>query len=476
MERLGGLDAAFLACETPGMHMHVGGLLVLDPATTGGDPYDAVRDLLVGALPQLHLMRKRLATVPMGIGRPYWVDDVDFDLEHHLRRIEVAPTGDDRALAEVISDVLSRPLDRTRPLWEAWFIEGLAGGRVALLAKMHHATIDGIEGVSVMGRLFGVGGSSRRSSGPGPAEGGGPWRPGRPPSQLELLGQGLRGHLADPLELVRLLPPTLGRLGATLWHARAGRHVGAGSVKPFTAPRSSFNSTLTPRRSAAFTEVSLTDVKGVKDAFGVKVNDVLTAVVGGALRRYLAQRGELPERPLIAAEPVSVHGRTGDIAGVSKLSVIFASLATDVDEPVERLRVVAGANARAKEISRAMGADTFTRWSALAVPGILSTAARLYSRLGVARHHAVVFNVLLSNVAGPPSDLYLAGARVAGIYAFGPITDGAGLNVTIISTGDRVGVGLVACPDLGLEVWGLVDAIPPALDELTAAVRLDQVG
>jgi diacylglycerol O-acyltransferase / wax synthase len=198
-------------------------------------------------------------------------------------------------------------------------------------------------------------------------------------------------------------------------------------------------------------------------------------VIGGALRRHLAQRGELPERPLIAAEPVSVHGRTGKIAGVSKLSVIFSNLATDVDEPVERLRAAASANARAKEVSQALGADTFTRWTALAWPSVLSTAAWLYSRLGIARHHAVAFNVLLSNVAGPPTDLYLAGARVVGIYAFGPITDGAGLNVTVISTGDRVGVGLVACPDLGLEVWDLAAAIPPALAELSATVRLTEV-
>jgi hypothetical protein len=179
----------------------------------------------------------------------------------------------------------------------------------------------------------------------------------------------------------------------------------------------------------------------------------------------------LPNRPLVAAEPVSVHGQVGNMKGVTKLSVIFSTLATDVEDPVERLRAVASANLRAKEISAAMGSDTFTRWAGQAWPNALSLAARLYSGLRVAEHHPVIYNVLFSNVAGPPFDLYLAGARVAGTYAFGPITDGAGLNVTAISTGDRIGFGIVACPDLMPEVWDLAKAIPDALDELTVAVK-----
>jgi diacylglycerol O-acyltransferase len=408
-------------------------------------------------------------------------DDVDFDIDRHLHRVHLGPPGDDRSLAQVVGEVASAPLPRDRPLWEVWFIDGLADGRAALLAKMHHATIDGIEGVSVMGRLFDVGASGAGASGAGASGAGASglgeiWQPERLPGRSELLRRGLLARLTDPLEVARLLPATVGRLGSTLWHLGRRRDSGAATVKPFTGPRTSFNATLTPRRSIAFTDVPLADVKMVKEAFGVKVNDVLTAVVGGALRRYLAARDELPERPLIAAEPVSVHGRTGDVKGVTKLSVIFASLATDVEDPVERLRAVAAANARAKEISQAMGADTFTRWVGQAWPNVLSLAARLYSGLHVAEHHSVVFNLVLSNVAGPPFTLYVAGARIEGTYAFGPITDGAGLNVTVISAGDKVGFGLEACPDLLAEVWELADAVPHALDELTAAVRLNRAG
>ena len=321
-------------------------------------------------------MRKRLATVPLGIGRPFWVDDVDFDVERHLHRVHLSPPGASWSLAHVVGDVASRPLRRDRPLWEVWLIEGLAEGRMALLAKMHHATIDGFEGVSIMGKLFDFGVPARAGSGQEDD-----WEPHRLPHQLELLRRSLLGRVTDSLEVTRLLPATVARLGATLWHLWTRRGSGQGTVKPFTAPRTSFSATLTPRRSIAFTDVSLADVKTVKEAFGVKFNDVATAVVGGGLRRYLVDRGELPNRPLVAAEPVSVHGRVGNVKGVTKLSVIFSTLATDVEDPVERLRAVASANVRAKEVSAAMGSDTFTRWAGQAWPNALSLAARLYSGL-----------------------------------------------------------------------------------------------
>jgi WS/DGAT/MGAT family acyltransferase len=465
-EQVGGLDAAFLYCETPGMLMHVCGLLVLDPSTMAGDPYDSIRTMLLGALPKVPLMTRRLARVPLDIGRPFWVDDAAFGIDRHLHRVRLDPPGDDRTLARMVSDVAGQALRRDRPLWEGWFIEGLAGGRVAFLAKMHHATIDGVSGVSMMGRLFDFDGPGHGASGPAD-----PWQPQRPPDALQLLGRGLLGQLTTPVHVARLLPATVGRLGATAWNLATRHGNGAAAVKPFTAPRTSFNRTLTSGRSIAFTDVPLADVKTVKEAFDVKFNDVMTAVVGGALRRYLDGRGELPERPLVAAEPVSVHASSGGLKGVTKLSVIFSTLATDVADPVERLRTVAASNIRSKEISRTMGSDTFARWSEQFCPNALALGARLYSGLHVAEHHGVVFNLVLSNVAGPPFDLYLAGAHVVGTYAFGPITDGAGLNVTVISTGDRVGFGIVGCSDLVPGAWDLAESIPVALDELTAAVR-----
>jgi WS/DGAT/MGAT family acyltransferase len=223
---------------------------------------------------------------------------------------------------------------------------------------------------------------------------------------------------------------------------------------------------VTGNRTVAFIDVPLEEVKGVKQAFGVTVNDVLTAVVGGALRQYLAGRGELPERPLVAAEPVSVHEQAHGVQGTSKMSVMFTTLATDVDDPVERLRTIAASNARAKELNAVVGADTLLQWAEHFWLNGFSLGARLYSLVHGADHHPVIHNLILSNVPGPPMPLYLAGARLAGIYPLGPLMDGAGLNVTILSEEDRVGFGIVACPELVPDVWQIAEAIPKALHEI----------
>ncbi len=244
---------------------------------------------------------------------------------------------------------------------------------------------------------------------------------------------------------------------------------------PFTAPRTSFNATVTATRTVAFVDVSLEEVKAVKQALGVTVNDVLTAVVGGALRRYLADRGELPERALLAAEPISVHEQAHGAPGVSKMSVMFTTLATDVDDPVERVRTIAASNTAAKELHAMVGADTLLQWAEHFWINGFSLGARLYSRLHAADHHPVIHNLILSNVPGPPIPLYLAGARLVGIYPLGPLMDGAGLNVTILSEEDRVGFGIIACPDLVPDVWKIAEAIPAVLGEIAArAVPVDE--
>jgi WS/DGAT/MGAT family acyltransferase len=208
----------------------------------------------------------------------------------------------------------------------------------------------------------------------------------------------------------------------------------------------------------------------------VTVNDVVTAVVGGALRQYLEDLGELPDRTLLAAAPVSVHDQTSGHAGATKLSVMFSTLATDDKDPVERLRTIASANSRAKEIHKMVGADTFMRWAEHFWLNAFGLGARLYSTTHLADHHRVVHNLILSNVPGPPVAMYLAGARLVGLYPLGPITDGAGLNVTVVSDEDRVGFGIITCPDLVPRVWDLADAVPVALRELVQAAKLIRRG
>ena len=465
MERLGGLDAAFLYFETPSMHMHVCGLLLLDPSTMeGGYRFDHIRQLLVERFPLMPAMSRKLVTPPFNLGRPYWVRDPDFDLDYHLRRIAVPSPGGERDLAEVVGEIASRPLDRSRPLWEMWVIEGLAEGHVALFAKMHHATIDGISGANLMVYLFDL--EPRPAAPPDLPE---ITAAERVPGDLELLGRGALETLTRPLEVARLLPATAVRLGGVL--VRAGRRRGQGLPAPFTAPRTSFNAVITPHRTIAFTEVPLAAVKEVKEAFDAKVNDVVTAVVSGALRQYLLQGNELPDKPLVAAVPVSVHDQTAGQEGTTKLSLMFSSLMTDVADPVERLRAITESNARAKEAYGMVGADTLMKWAEHAAPNTFSLAARLYSSLRLSERHPVVHNLILSNVPGPPVPLYMAGARLAGLFPLGPIMDGAGLNVTVLSNEDRIGVGFIACRELVPRLWDLADAVPAALDELLTAVK-----
>jgi WS/DGAT/MGAT family acyltransferase len=458
------MDATFLYCETPTMHLHVCGLIILDTDTMAeAYSFDRVRSMLLGRLPKLASVRQKLATPPFHVSRPFWVDDPHLDVDRHLHRLVLRPPGDERALSRVVGDIASWPLRRDRPLWELWVIEGLADRNVAVVAKMHHSTIDGVSGANMMGELFDLE-PSPATSRQSPDDGRAPVSA----NQLELLMRGLASRLEEPWEIARLVPATASHLVSILWSLGRARS-GTPSAAPFTAPRTSFNATLTARRSVAFTDVALSDVKKVKEALGVTVNDVVTALVGGTLRRYLDDRGELPDRSLIAAAPVSVHDQTAERGGVTKLSVMFSSLATDEKDPLERLRAVASANTQAKAMQQMVGADTLTRWAEHFWLNAFALGTRLYSTLHVAEHHPVVHNLILSNVPGPPVPLYLAGARLRGLYPLGPITDGAGLNVTILSQEDRIGVGIVTCPDLVPDVWDLADALPHALEELVAA-------
>jgi len=329
MQRLGGIDSAFLYFETPTMHMHVGGLMLVDPSTMSKPySYADLRAYIDGRMPLVAGFRRKLATVPLNLARPYWVEDPDFDLDYHLRRIAVPAPAGDKETADVVADILSRPLDRSRPMWEMWVVEGRADGLLAIVSKVHHSVIDGVTGANMMAELFDLEpDAAPRKAVPDH------WEPERHPSEIELIGRAVYDVASRPVGVVKLLPSTLLGLGKIVNRRTRGA---PGMPAPFTAPRTSFNATLTPHRIVSFVNVSLDDVKTVKTAFGVKVNDVVIAVASGALRRYLDKRGELPDRSLIAAIPVSVHDRSEDKDGTTKVSFMFSSLASDVDDPAER--------------------------------------------------------------------------------------------------------------------------------------------
>jgi WS/DGAT/MGAT family acyltransferase len=242
---------------------------------------------------------------------------------------------------------------------------------------------------------------------------------------------------------------------------------------PFTAPRTSFNGTITGHRSIAFARLDLDEVKEIKNAFGTTVNDVVLAMCSGALRRYLDDNGELPDESLIAMVPVSVHGKTKR-AGTNKVSGMFARLSSDIGDPVRRLRAIAAANRVAKDHHQTLSASLLQDWAQFAAPNTFGLAVRLYSKLRLADMHPVVHNLVISNVPGPPLPIYLLGARIVGFYPFGPVFHGAGLNVTVLSNDGHVDVGLIAARELVPDLWSLADGLPLALGELLSAARAAQ--
>ncbi|MDX5399459.1 MAG: wax ester/triacylglycerol synthase family O-acyltransferase, partial [Actinomycetes bacterium] len=332
MNRLSGLDASFLYLETPTQLLHVCGVVMISPDTMP-EPYsfDALKaaiDRRVRAMPEFV---RTLHTVPLHLAPPVWVVDGDFDVDRHVRRIAVPSPGGREELAEVVGHLAGIPLDRSRPLWEMWVVEGLADGRIAVFTKMHHATVDGVSGASLLSNLC----SLEPEAPPVPAQGLGR---DRVPGDLELAARGALRLTTRPVELARLALPLGGIVTSWVGRATTGRAMPA----PFSAPRTSFNGTVTGHRSAAFADLDLDDVKRVKNATGATVNDVVMGVVGGALRRYLEDRGELPSSSLIAMVPVSVHGRSRRDGGSNKVSGMFAKLFTDVEDPLERVAAIAG--------------------------------------------------------------------------------------------------------------------------------------
>jgi diacylglycerol O-acyltransferase / wax synthase len=468
MQRLGGLDAAFLYFETPTMHMHVGGLMLVDPSTMSKPySYADLHAYIDSRLPLVEGFRRKLATVPLNLARPYWVEDPDFDLDYHLHRIAVPAPAGDRETADVVAEILSRPLDRTRPLWEMWIVEGRADGLLAVVSKVHHSSIDGITGANMMAELFDL----EPDAPPRVPPQHDTCEPERKPSEVELLGRAVYDVVSRPVGVVKLLPGTVFGLAKILNRRSRGA---PGMPAPFTAPRTSFNATLTPHRTVSFVNVGLEDVKTVKNAFGVKVNDVVIAIAAGALRKYLAARDELPDRSLIAAIPVSVHDRTPDKVGTTKVSFMFSSLASDIDDPVERLHRIAEINEGAKKDHDLVGASFLQDWAEHAAPNTFSLAARVYSSMRLSERHPVVHNLIISNVPGPPIPLYFNGAKLVGLYPLGPIMDGAGLNLTVLSNMDSVGFGFISCRELVPDVWDLAESVPAALAELVDAAKKSQ--
>jgi diacylglycerol O-acyltransferase len=455
--RLTGLDSAFLAAELPGNWLHVMAVLVLDPESIpGGYSFGGFREFIARRLHLVPPLRRRLLEVPFGLARPLWVEEPDLDLELHVRRAAVPSPGGPREVAALAAEIDERPLERSRPLWEMVVVEGLAHGRFAVVAKLHHSMMDGMAGLRHMASLF--------SPEPGLDEPGEParQRPSRVPGDLALLAGAVPSLLRQPLRAARAGVRTLAS-GLRDAAQSIGRE--EAEPPPTTVRRMSFNAHTTAHRAVAYTALPLAELKAAGRPLSATVNDVLLAVVAGALRRYLGPRGELPAEPLVAAVPLSTHveGEDRDNA----LSSSSVSLATHLEDPAERLAAIRDASSHAKRQRRSALGDSLADWLDVPPPLVFSFVARAYIGLRLVDRMPLMCNLLVSSVNGPPSALYFGGARIVGLYPLGPVYDGMALNVTALRCGDSLDVGLVACRGVIRDLWEIADAMPEALAELT---------
>ncbi len=465
MDRLSGLDASFLYLESGAQLMHVCGLIVVDPTTIpGGYDFDQFKEELSRRVSDVAMFNRKLKLVPGKIDFPVWVLDEEFDIERHVHRLAVPSPGGERELSEVTGHLAGIPLDRTRPLWEMYVIEGLASGQIAVFSKMHHASVDGVSGSNMISYLCSLEPDAPPlDTSDDPSASSSP----RVPTDLELVGRGVVSTMTKPWQLAKLVTPTVRTIAATVSRAREGTAMAA----PLSAPRTSFNGTVTGHRSIAFTDISLADIKAIKNAVpGATVNDVVLALSGGALRRYLQDRGELPDSSLLASVPVSVHGESKRTGGRNKVSSMFCKLGTDIEDPHERITAMSEANANAKDHHKAVPADTLQEWAEFAAPRTFGLAVRMVSDLRLAERGPVIHNLVISNVPGPPVPLYFIGARIDALYPLGPVFHGAGLNITVMSNNGEMHIGAIACRELMPRVWDLADQFQAELEAMKAAV------
>jgi diacylglycerol O-acyltransferase / wax synthase len=455
-DRLTGLDSSFLHLERDSSHMHVAGCMIFD----GVAP--AYEELIDQVQSRLHLVpryRQRLAFVPMNQGRPVWVDDPHFNLGFHVRHTALPRPGGNEELKRLASRVFSQPLDRDRPLWELWLVEGLADDRFALLSKTHHALVDGISGVDIATVLF--------DASPEPMPVAPPeheWVPRPLPSRAQLLADAVLERTIAPREIARGVRAALRGPRAIAGKA-ATALVGVGAMAWAglrAAPPSRFNVRIGPHRRFTWVRADLAQFKAIKNSLGGTVNDVVLAVVTGALGRYMRMHGEATEGvELRAMVPVSVRADIERGALGNRVAAMWAPLPVGVLDPAERLHTISESMQQIKGSGQAVGAEVLTALSGFAPPTIMSQAARLQARQRL-------FNLVVTNVPGPQHPLYLLGRELEAVYPMVPLAENTALGIAIMSYNGQLNFGLVADYDAVPDLEVLADELRSAIEELAA--------
>ena len=546
MERMTGFDASLLYLETDQQPLVVGGLLVITIADLEVEySFERLRTELGRRIKELPELRRKIYDSPLNLGHPAWVEEYHLDITAHVRRVDVALPGDDRAVFDMCGTLGSRPLDRSRPLWEMWVLERLSEeDTIAVYFRAHHAILDGANGASILHKLSTAGQDPAardpdlvrvEAGGANPIRllAGGWWdfsvrrpltlarllpeiaalpfalRKGSPPKKPDApttkgegsppkkpdaptttttaaKPHGSTANRADTTDRAGTSDPTGTANGSAASPANATGPAEEADVvvvpraAPFIAPRTRFNTTITPHRAVWGTSLDLDEITQITEAFGVTVNDVYLAVVGGGLRRYLRSHDDLPAKPLIAVVPVSTRD-DNSTTGNNRVTVLFASLGTDIADPLDRLRAISARTRRGKKQTKsAMRPDLIQDVATLAPARTLQLLMRIYGDFRLADLHPVVHNLVVSNIPGPKEELDFLGGRVTHMYPLGPLMHGSGLSITAMSVNGQLDVGINGCehlvPDPDVLATGIRESMARLLELTRAAGRPPSAG
>ena len=480
MKQLSGLDASFLYMENGSSFGHVCSLSTYErPDDPGFDPFEAFRAAVEAALPELEPFRRRLVEVPLGLDRPYWIADPHFDLDFHLRHLAIPPHGDEELVGDQIARIIGRQMDRTKPLWEAYVIEGLPGNEFGILTKIHHATIDGASGVELLGILLET---TPRPFPTGPVED--DWRPQTMPTVNELLRRTVINYATQPGKATRLglrvvrqlaaasrnveLANVLDRVRRSIPVPGTDNHDRPPMLPVKTAPPTPFNKSITPHRRFAMRSVPLEHIKAIKNGLGATVNDVVMAVCAGALRTYLEEHHALPDAPLVGMVPVSIRTGAEEDRWTNRVSGLIADLPTNVEDPIGRVSAMHDTMTAAKQRFDMLPADAISDLAQFAPPALATRAIRMATAARMADRLNPPFNLVISNVPGPRQPMYLGTAKMKHYFPVSTVVDGQGLNITVQSYVDSLDFGLVACRELVPDLWHLADLCVAEVDRLLA--------
>ena len=470
MQQLSAQDASFVYLETPHTPMHIGSVAIYDPSTAPGGfvRFKDILSFIQSRLGGARSFRQRLVRVPFDLDHPYWIEDPEFDVEFHVRHIALPKPGDWRQLCIQVARLHARPMDMTKPLWEFTIVEGLDDveglppGCFALVSKVHHAAIDGMSGVEMSAALHDLDANMM------PRGGEDAWRPDHMPHVADLLVRSYFNSLVQPMRVMETIGRSLPGMAKLTSDVRRG-DVSLRNARP--AQKTRLNGKVSGHRVWDAVPFKLAEIRAVKDAVpDATVNDVILAVVGGALRKYLTGHGELPRDTLTAMAPISVRGDAGKGAMGNQVSAMVVGLGTQIADPIERLRYVHQEAVNSKALTGAVGAKNLADYSQLMPSALAGLAARLYTRIGAANAHAPAFNCVVTNVPGSRVPLYFAGARMVAMYGTGPIFDGMGLINTIYSYGQTIAISFTADREMMPDPAAYADALRDTFAEMRAAV------